>query len=291
MLCLAGQGSQKIFASTVDDSTPHGALHAPHDMAMAQGSLGKYLFIIPSLNVTISTLGMSDSSSLECVGDDDAFLVSFVWNAIAEAVVPNHTTTVARGPKSQTANAGSIPAAATEHMPARLFAPARPKHVSTVAAAATPVTAPDSGEAGDAGQVHGPATIVGSCTCACPPGQGFGACFNIDQASAPLPPTPRPPPPPGGRWHRTPGPCERLPPNSSVAIALATSAATYCPDVGVAAQCKWPEEAGRDLCYADWANNHSHGLETTTLLTPCHQIAGLPPAFSVATCSRRFHAF
>lgn len=160
-----------------------------------------------------------------------------------------------------------------------------------MAAAATPVTAPDSGEAGDAGQVHEPATIVGSCTCACPPGQGFGACFNIDQASAPLPPTPRPPPPPGGRWHRTPGPCERLPPNSSVAIALATSAATYCPDVGVAAQCKWPEEAGRDLCYADWANNHSHGLETTTLLTPCHQIAGLPPAFSVATCSRRFHAF
>jgi hypothetical protein len=130
VLCLAGQGSQKIFASTVDDSTPHGALHAPHDMAMAQGSLGKYLFIIPSLNVTISTLGMSDSSSLECVGDDDAFLVSFVWNAIAEAVVPNHTTTVARGPKTQTANAGSIPAAATEHMPARLFAPARPRHGS-----------------------------------------------------------------------------------------------------------------------------------------------------------------
>jgi hypothetical protein len=46
------------------DNSPPDGVAAPFDMAMAQGSGGRYMLVIPSLNTTIVSMGSSGPASL-----------------------------------------------------------------------------------------------------------------------------------------------------------------------------------------------------------------------------------
>ena len=60
---------------------------APADTVVAMGNLAKYMLAIPSLNVTVVSIGHSSGVSLACDGGyDDAQTLSVIWDAIASAV-------------------------------------------------------------------------------------------------------------------------------------------------------------------------------------------------------------
>lgn len=147
---LLRDGSAVIVNSTLGDGLA--AAPPPADLAMMQGGDGQYAFVVPSLNVTVVTLGMSRPDSARCAGAyDDAWGAGVVWSIVAPGVAP------ARG-------AGT---------------PAAPPPPTEAAAHAPPPGSVDSGAA---------PLWVGSCQCDCPKGAGFGWCFNVGAASAPAPP-------------------------------------------------------------------------------------------------------
>jgi CubicO group peptidase (beta-lactamase class C family) len=148
------EGSQYIERSIIDDNTPAELPQAPHDLMMGQGSNGQYLFIIPSLNLSVVTMGSSLPKSKVCFdGYDDAFTVSLAWNAISGAFQPSAAT-------QKQSRAGIHPSTTKKARRSTLRA-LRPAAVT------------------------GRAGVVGSCQCDCPSNQGFGRCFDVAQNDIP----------------------------------------------------------------------------------------------------------
>ena len=116
---------------------------APHDVALAMGWLGQYLYIIPSRNMSIVSLGATWGSSLQCPlgnalptdpvyndGYDDTYSATQHWLAMDAATTPSN---------EQHLNLEHDPAAAAELAAADTAAAATA--AATAAAAAATATA------------------------------------------------------------------------------------------------------------------------------------------------------
>jgi len=208
-----------ITDSLLGDGMANGALHAPHDVAMAMGWLGQYMFIVPSRNVTIASLGASWGSSTQCPignakptdpvyndGYDDAFSATLVWMAMDNATKP--------------AAARKGTATTTHHSNGngKIQRQEEARHRQSFAAAARH-------SRGSSGTSAAPPT-GGSCTCKCPPGRGFGRCYD-------------------------------MPLGATTCAAVTTKAAADCPAVGIPRQCSWPPVESDWNCSA--ADNSMRG--------------------------------
>merc|ERR1712217_414688 len=106
--------------------------------------------------------------------------------------------------------------------------------------------------------------IVGSCQCDCPPDQGFGTCFNVDEDSAP--PIPE-------AWDRRDS-CHRIAQNKSSSLVgiLLSHAENLCPRLGAVLPCNRSTDsglvAGTKLCREMTRNNGS------VLLKECADVPG-----------------
>mmetsp|Transcript_1189 Transcript_1189/g.3332 ORF Transcript_1189/g.3332 Transcript_1189/m.3332 type:complete len:472 (-) Transcript_1189:160-1575(-) len=244
-------GAQYIEQSIIDDNTPAGLPRAPYDLMMGQGEGGEYMFMVPSLNLTVVTMGSSYPRSKICSdGYDDAFTVSLAWNAISGAFVPT-------AERAATA-ALTAPERAAGGSPARPGPPLRP-----VDGAAEPRQRRQS----RAAAATDTAQMAGSCQCDCPSGQGFGRCFNVPSADIPPHVDPNLP------TFR----CSHLGPNSTVGRKILSPAA-FCPMLGMTVNC-------------DPTINHNssllcrRGLHKCDVLSECSTIEGMPSTFAVATCA------
>ena len=131
----------------------------PPDLAIAFGWLGMYMFASPSSGLVVVTFGRSYGSSSSCSivptaaapavhipNYADDYAASMVWNSVADAVL---TTGTALPPALPVPGGGGTGTGSSPSSP-----PSPPP-------APPPI----------------PAAGGGSCTCYCPPDEGFGQCF------------------------------------------------------------------------------------------------------------------
>ena len=108
---------------------------------MAMGAYAKYLFVVPSLNVTVVSMGLTFGKSSGCPGGyDDSYTLSLIWRALAPALI-------SRGQDA--------PAAASVGPSAESKAPNR-ESAAPPEAARIGVKSPGDG-----------AEVAGSCKCYC----------------------------------------------------------------------------------------------------------------------------
>lgn len=241
------EGAQYIERSIIQDNTPAGLPQAPADLMMGQGLDGQYLFIIPSLNVTIVTMGSSNPKSRLCFdGYDDAYTVSLAWNAISDvfATVSGHPPHDARTQERKGA----------------------PKTSGGRVGRATPALQPHQHHKQRA-EARAGAPVVGSCQCDCPSDMGYGRCFDVTAEE--IPPRANP---------FSPGfNCLALKPNSTTAKKI-RSAPSYCPERGVTASCDPRKHPNASLLCL----SHMHRCR---VLKECGPVEGMPDSFAVMTCA------
>jgi hypothetical protein len=179
---------------------------------LARTSWHTDIFMVPSRNLSVVTLGATWGSSLQCRlghtlptdppyndGYDDAFSASVLWKAVDAATKAVDAAT--------TPSAPSAPSTA-ENVP--IISPAAGREPPTATSGLDEPPHPKG---------------FGSCACACPPGRGNGGCYDLD-----TPPT---------------GPtdlerCRRYQP----------LAPRDCPAVGIVRQCHTPPTPGDVDCKA-----------------------------------------
>lgn len=177
-------------------------------VAMAMGWIGKYLYVVPSRNLTIVSMGSTWGASLQCRvgatrptdpsyndGYDDAFSSTVVWRALDKALRPASalaTAAAADGEVAPIADRRSGRAGRAEAEP--------PTALATVAGKEA-------------------ATTGGSCSCLCPPGNGWGYCYD-------------------------------MPRGVTDCHEMLYKAADDCPALGVARQCHDPPEPEDTNCSA-----------------------------------------
>jgi CubicO group peptidase (beta-lactamase class C family) len=124
---------------------------SPPDAAIAVGWLGRTMIIVPSRNLVAVTLGSSWGSGLHCDGGQgysEAFTAETIWRSMGRALEVNPT-----------------PPPATAQPPPPVSPPPCP---APVLPSTTTASFP---------------TAQGSCTCYCPPDEGFGQCFPANSAA------------------------------------------------------------------------------------------------------------
>ena len=147
----------------VEDRAAPGAL-SPPDLVMSMGAYAKYMYMVPSTQTLVVSMGLSFGKSLGCIGGyDDSFTLSLIWRALAKALLPTTNST-----DTDTDAVADAEAAGTE---VDELARAAGSNVSELDVAT------------DLVEVHleskqAEETAGGSCRCYCPPGQGFGLCRN-----------------------------------------------------------------------------------------------------------------
>lgn len=214
--------------------------------------------MIPSRNMSIVSLGATWGSSLQCSlgnalptdpayndGYDDTYSATQHWLAMDAATTPNSADpalNLAHDPVAAEARASR---ARTESANKKALTDAAARETAAAAAEATH---------GDGGG--------GSCTCLCPPGRGFGKCYNL----------------PAG-----------APKNSCDSVLR--QAEPDCPTIGVARQCHTPSTAADLNCSAAGASMRGDigsptvwgGHVTCKLAKPCAEVPG-SPGFASANC-------
>lgn len=219
---------------------------APDDVGVGMGWLAKYVYFIPSWNTTVVTLGQSWGASLACDigaagtahgftrGYDDGWAMTLAWRAFGNATRP----AAAPRPNGHYRQRALVPLGTpTGHLPM----PLRQLYSGARGMVTTQHRRADNDSS---------AVINGSCTCTCPPGQGFGVCFDgIPNASL---------------SHRNAlGGAGKPAPQCAHFIS---SAPKYCPAVGVPRQCDPKGPDGGSHC-------------------PSVSLYGIPPG----NCSRVLH--
>ena len=167
-----------VGKSIVGDSFPDSDYHyAPEGLSFGMGQWAKYMYVLPSANLTVVSMGQSKGGSLDCqTAYNDGYTLSLIWRVMEEALgvgpkgMPKNLTVPPPVPASELPRAGVVgtPRPGGDRTRESIRAE---KAAHEAAAAALE----SSGEAGPFGA---------SCTCVCPPEQGFGQCFNIPQATA-----------------------------------------------------------------------------------------------------------
>ena len=222
----------------------------PTDVGVGMGWLGQYMYVLPSERLVVVSLGESWGESVQCNGDkangyDDAFSVTQVWRAFRNATVKGMH---ARSPGDEAAAAAHM-ADARRHAEAEAAGDA--ERDADRAKSDAKVEASD--EAGG-----------GACQCSCPPGRGFGFCFEM----------------PAG-----------TPKSDAGCAAVDATAPRFCPGVGVPKQCNDPPSAGDLDCKGVGENMHGDvgnplvwgGILNCTVSSKCSSMDG-DTRFSSGTC-------
>eukprot|EP01047_Picozoa_sp_COSAG01_P008783 COSAG01_NODE_351_length_18449_cov_34.646886_10_plen_557_part_00 len=250
----------------------------PANVGVGMGWLGQYMFVVPDENLVVVSLGESWGSSLQCAADkgdgyDDAFSVTQVWRAFRNYTIVNRRSWPDSPPSSAESPPSPPSAAITPDDYAELrrplpTAPPPPSlwqrghlpsdHRHRTAARAN-LTAASSGGGGG-----------GFCTCACPPGRGYGACFEMAASNPPKD-------------------C------SAVGSTAASHPAAVCPALGVPKQCHSPPLPADTDCAAVGAHMHGDvgnplvwgGTLNCSLRSPCQALphGSSDPRFTSAACT------
>ena len=149
-------------------------------------------------------------------------------------------------------------AAAAEHMAAA----ARHTRVEAAADAARAAARTKADDEIDDGA--GKNKAGGACQCSCPPGRGFGYCFEMPEGT---------------------------PPNDASCDIVDATAPRFCPAVGVPKQCHNPSAAGDLDCKGVGENMHGDvgnplvwgGVLNCTVSSSCSSMDG-DTRFSAGTC-------
>ena len=304
------EASEYIQSSIIDDNTPAGLPKAPYDLMMGQGLAGKYMFMVPSMNLTVVTMGNSQPTSSTCAnGYDDSFLVALAWNAMAAAFVPGGGTvasSVVSGGNGSQGTGISSSSSSSQYgggerqgdarnsssggvtTRSRVDTPNSDGAKSTTRAAAAP-TAPHPEDSGSDAIVfvteHKGVSVgehtAGSCTCDCPSNLGFGRCFSV--AASALPPNPEL----GGRASSgtKESLCYRLHQNSTASRKI-HSPQDYCPAEGFTVSCDPAKDTNTSqICSNLGHPGHGRSAGGCTPLRQCASFKGMAASFAVATCS------
>jgi CubicO group peptidase (beta-lactamase class C family) len=177
-----GDPCEVVHKSIVGDSFPDADWHqAPSDLAFGMGQWAKYVYVLPSANLTVVSMGQSKGTSLDCKGSyNDGYTLSLVWRAMEDAmgVGPKGMPSAADIKKQASTSKHDRPRTAgfvagtssnRRELTRASIKAAKAAHEANAAALAA------SGEEGPIG---------GCCTCVCPPGQGFGQGFGVPQSIA-----------------------------------------------------------------------------------------------------------
>eukprot|EP00039_Didymoeca_costata_P018836 m.335179 g.335179 ORF g.335179 m.335179 type:complete len:657 (+) comp17530_c0_seq1:36-2006(+) len=192
-------GSAYIGKKMIGDNMP-GTIDAPSDMGIAMGWAARYIIAVPSENLTIISIGTSEGWATDCWGGyDDAYTLALVWNTLAKAVRPSKPPTKP-SPKPVT-----LPVVRDLR---------KPKEVEQ----------PPPGE-----------EFVGSCSCTCSPGEGFGKCFNVPSSKAP-------------KDMSAEKGCYTIPGFETDKDSFYHKNADYCGMTGFPKQCNYPADKDVDLC-------------------------------------------
>jgi hypothetical protein len=201
---------------------------------------------------------MSRGESLQCNGDkadgyDDAFSATQVWRAFRNATAPNsstwqedpssvsqqhcsmarllHSASASRCLRSQTAPCVQVARLQVQHMDdAQRHSLDEETAQTSAVVASTHVSGDESGIANSADR---PRAGRGSCQCSCPPGRGFGYCFEMPEMP------------------------ENATLNDATCDIVDTTAPLLCPGVGVPKQCHNPPLESDLDCTA--VGEHMHG--------------------------------
>ena len=220
-------------------------LNAPNDAAVGIGASARYMMMVPSLGVTVVSIGASDGWTQQCSrGYDDAWPLTLLWASMAPALAG---VTAAR-PPAPGAAAGATP------RPARHAASASVS-VSRAGGSAPPPAAALAAAPGKSG----------ACNCKCSNDRGNGRCFAV----APGVPAPK----------RAAYCVGAVVGNESTAAPLGLRNAEFCPASGVVKQCRYPEDAHRDLCAGQCGSDFAGPQWTCTQLRACAPAAGTQGAY------------
>ena len=127
----------------------------------------RYVYALPSSNITVVSMGQSKGTSLDCEGSyNDGYTLSLIWRAMEEAlglgpkgvVKPRPTRTT---PESELPRAGKVGGA------------------GRAAGDRTRASIKLAAEEHEKNKVATEAAYGACCTCVCPPAQGFGQGFNV----------------------------------------------------------------------------------------------------------------
>jgi CubicO group peptidase (beta-lactamase class C family) len=223
--CAAYSDASEYLSSTnLGDSFPDQDKPTafPGMVAIGMGQYAKYMYIVPEKNLTVVTLGNSWGTSAGCSGIpsatlpdgyDDGFTMSLVWNALAPAIL---AATPGKPLSARPVRAASFQGVARPQGD-------RTRHSMRADAEAHALRLRALSEGAASDTAH--ALKLGSCTCTCPPSQGFGKCFERRTAS--LPPSD--------------GTCP------SDVLAGLPPASDFCPVVVQNVQCS-PADIGKSVC-------------------------------------------
>jgi hypothetical protein len=198
-----------VEKSTIGDSFPDSDWHpAPSDLVFGMGQFAKYMYVLPSSNLTVVSIGQSYGQSQDCDGAyNDGFTLSLVWRVMEAALGlgPHAITSPTPAPGQPAPAESELPLAEPVGVPQpgvrtrQTIRDERARHErrrrrlaaadATVAAAAANHSSSSSSAGRPSNTSNGLGGETGCCTCVCPPGQGFGRAFP---ASAPdgAPPPP-----------------------------------------------------------------------------------------------------
>ena len=183
--------------SIIGDNIEAPTRPAPEDTQVGVGFLGKYLFVIPSTRTVILTVGQTWGSSTLCdiarapgTNYDDAYTLTAAWNAMSGAF--------ADGANAVGSEASSPPAAVERRRLHSRVAKAQERKEAAKASVGKEVGGGEKGKetlslrsrprSRSRARTRGRSQLSvrerrgGSCTCLCPPAQGFGRCFDVSAA-------------------------------------------------------------------------------------------------------------
>ena len=229
--------SEYVSGQNLGDSFPEGDKMAlPEKIGFGMGQYAKYAYMIPQLNITITTMGQSRGGSLGCSNAyDDGYTLSLIMKALEPAIMAANPKRAVRQHPVREASLQGTPRAAGD----RTWQTIRADKIAYETlqqekAQAVSAASPSRGGASEA-------EITGSCVCQCPPDEGFGKCFNV-KASALFPP-------------REGGPCPKE------VQAKFPSPSDFCPGIGLPSQCP-PNSEGSLAC----PPGHEGSLNKCTLV-------------------------
>eukprot|EP00039_Didymoeca_costata_P003159 m.65612 g.65612 ORF g.65612 m.65612 type:complete len:641 (-) comp11747_c0_seq2:99-2021(-) len=267
-------GASYIEDSMVGDNIK-GSIPAPSDLAVAMGQWARYMVMVPSLNLSIVSIGTTDGWSTKCWGGyDDAFMVAMVWESLAEAVTTKEEQETLKsllGKKKsdkkflttveQTENSTSTTSVIMAHSSPNVHKKRKNRKLGTLAHY-------DSNDLAS----FASKTYAGSCSCNCNPWQGNGRCFNVPIDLAP-------------KVYSDPSEtCDNiLKDNEAKRKLLPWNAknSDYCIELGITKQCNYPADKHTNLCTED---------AFVFMPYPCRQVSPCAPlkentAFATTICA------
>ena len=244
-------------------------VHAPPNVLMAYGWLARVMMVLPDRDMVVVSMGQTGGKSLLGGGCayDEGFAMSVMFKAFDDLLRPNKTL-------ADAANAASTVTTAANAEVHTII-----KNNLDIKRAQQTVTTERTGH--EAAEPASGKKVAGSCFCYCPPGEGYGTCFDVANATTdrhavdairgdgrePLQ---------GGVG----GLGESDDPSDPECAAFTHRAPNFCPSTGIVRQCG-KRSANCTDSLRDWAAQDV-ACEVSTPCPPGH-----PQPFDHLTCTCR----